>query len=408
MIRRTSAAAPDLDTPLGAGKKTKRLALPLAGPQIAATALGLTVLIVGLWAVFGNDPYGGEPTAIVATKLGKGAAEQQTTAPAVNGDAGAARIAAAPADAASPPGSKTINIIDGSSGQSRQVVLPSGDGKAVAAAEAKMARAAAEPKLLEETRHGKIPKIGPAGERPAITYARPIVPPAGKADAPRIALIIGGLGISANATAEALAKLPAPVSLAFAPYGADVAQLATRALSEDHEVLLQTPMEPFDYPDNDPGPQTLLTTLSPEQNIDRLHWLMSRMQGYVGLAGFMGTRFTASEAALGPVLREAGKRGLIFVDDGGAPRSVASQVAGGINLPFAKADVVLDTTPTPTEVDRALKRLEMTAREKGSAVAYASALPATINRIAEWAKKAQERGFVLVPISMIAIKSKSS
>ena len=75
------------------------------------------------------------------------------------------------------------------------------------------------------------------------------------------------------------------------------AWLRARA-SEGHEVLLQAPMEPFDYPDNDPGPQTLLTSLTPEQNVDRLHWLMSRFQGYVGIAGSMGARFTASEQAL--------------------------------------------------------------------------------------------------------------
>ena len=63
-------------------------------------------------------------------------------------------------------------------------------------------------------------------------------------------------------------------------------------------------MEPFDYPDNDPGPQTLLTSLTPEQNIDRLHWLMSRFQGYVGIVSYMGARFTASEPSLAPVLRE--------------------------------------------------------------------------------------------------------
>ena len=58
--------------------------------------------------------------------------------------------------------------------------------------------------------------------------------------------------------------------------------LVARARGEGHEVLLQVPMEPFDYPDNDPGPQTLLTSLDAGQNIDRLHWLMSRFQGYVG------------------------------------------------------------------------------------------------------------------------------
>ena len=164
--------------------------------------------------------------------------------------------------------------------------------------------------------------------RPAEAFARPVKPIPGKPDAPRVALIVGGLGISASATADAIAKLPGAVTLAFMPYGADVVRLAPRARGEGHEILLQVPMEPFDYPDNDPGPQTLLTSLTPEQNLDRLHWLMSRFQGYVGIASAMGARFTASEQAFAPVLRETAKRGLIFVDDGSNPRSVAGRIAG--------------------------------------------------------------------------------
>jgi len=124
------------------------------------------------------------------------------------------------------------------------------------------------------------------------------------------------------------------VTFALTPYGADLEKLAARARGEDHEVLLQVPMEPFDYPDNDPGPQTLLTSLASEQNVDRLHWLMSRFQGYVGLTSYMGARFTATEQALAPVLRESAKRGLIYVDDGASQRSVASQLAGSYNLPL--------------------------------------------------------------------------
>ena len=76
---------------------------------------------------------------------------------------------------------------------------------------------------------------------------------------------MGGLGISATGTAEALAKLPAPVTLAITPYGENLEALAERAQSANHEVLLQAPMEPFDFPDNDPGPETLLTTLTADQ-----------------------------------------------------------------------------------------------------------------------------------------------
>ena len=135
---------------------------------------------------------------------------------------------------------------------------------------------------------------------------------------------------------------------------------------------------------------------------------MSRFQGYVGIVSYMGSKFTASEASLSPVLREAAKRGVIYVDDGASTRSIASQLAGSQNLPFAKTDIVLDTVPTPTEIDHALARLELLAREHGTAVGLATALPATVARIAAWAKAVEGKGFVLVPITMVAVKAKSS
>jgi polysaccharide deacetylase 2 family uncharacterized protein YibQ len=167
-------------------------------------------------------------------------------------------------------------------------------------------------------------------------------------------------------------------------------------------------MEPFDYPDNDPGPQTLLTSLDAGQNVDRLHWLMSRLQGYVGIAGFMGARFTASEVALAPVLRETAKRGLIYFDDGASPRSLASQIAGANNLAFAKSDVMIDAVPTAADIDKALARLEGIARDRGTAIGAAGALPVSIDRIARWAKAAESRGLLLVPITAVVAKAKSS
>ena len=50
----------------------------------------------------------------------------------------------------------------------------------------------------------------------------------------------------------------------------------------------------------------------------------------------------------------------------------------------------------------------MAARDNGTAVGYANAQPAAIARIAAWAKTVQSRGFVVVPISMVAVKAKSS
>ena len=167
-------------------------------------------------------------------------------------------------------------------------------------------------------------------------------------------------------------------------------------------------MEPLDYPSNDPGPRALMAALLPEQNVDRLAWFMSRFQGYVGVTNYMGARFAASEAALLPVLQDVGKRGLLYLDDGSAQQSLASAVAAKTKTPFLKADLVLDREPGWADVDAQLARLESIARERGTAIATASALPVSLERIARWISEAEARGIRVVPLSALVLKPKQT
>jgi uncharacterized protein len=393
-----AVTADELSTPVGTGKpKRRRFTLPALVPRAIAGALAACLVIFALWALLVDSPFGGEPVAVAPIELHVPAGSKTADAAPAKGNA-PAQAADAPAGKSAPPGSKTVTIIDGSSGKREDVVVAD-------AARAAAGHANIDDHLMESSPQGAIPTVGPDGARAADVYARPVKPAAA---GPRVAIMVGGLGVSASATGEALAKLPAAVTLAFTPYGHDVERLVARARGEGREVVLQVPMEPFDYPDNDAGPQTLLTSLSPEQNLDRLHWAMSRFGGYVGIANYMGARFTAAEQALGPVMRDAGKRGLIYVDDGTSARSLTSQIAGASNMPFAKANIVLDAVPSPIEIDNALARLEAMARERGVAIGVATALPASIDRIAQWAKAAAGRGIVLVPVSAVASKPKST
>src|SRR5207302_8096307 len=158
------------------------------------------------------------------------------------------------------PGGNTITIIDGSNGKRQEVPIPGQPAD----------KSAADQRFAEASRNGSIPRIAPDGTRPAEAFAQPVKPIADRPNAPRIAIVVTGLGISAIGTSDALAKLPGPVTLGIAPYGADLDRVAARAREGGHELLLQVPMEPFDYPDNDPGPQTLLTSLNAGQNVERL------------------------------------------------------------------------------------------------------------------------------------------
>jgi polysaccharide deacetylase 2 family uncharacterized protein YibQ len=392
----------DLSAPLGQNteRRKRRFRLPFTATQALAGLLGLFLLVFIGFALFNNNPLGGEPVAQVAIQQ-KGAEEK---APAAH-DQGEK---AAPKQA-EPGEHKTVTIIDGSSGKRQDVVI--GDANAPGKTESEAAAAPAmmtgiDQRLLEKTRYGMIP-MAAENLKPFTVYAAD-ADRAKAAKMPTVSIVVVGLGVGAAKTTEAIMKLPGAVTLAFTPYGADPGKLAERARAQRHEILLQIPMEPYDYPDNDPGPQTLLATLGPEENLDRLFWHLGRLQGYAGIANFMGARFVATDAAMGPIIREAAKRGLSYFDDGSAPRSVAAALAGGQAMPFAKGDVSIDAVPTSAEIDRQLAKLEALAKERGFAVGTASALPISIDRIGAWIKTLDSRGIMLVPLTTAMLKSKSS
>jgi len=425
--------ADDLSAPLGQQRTKRRFKLPVSIPQVIAAVLVLFLGVFVIWAFVADDPFGGEPVVAVPVDLHASTAMKKSEVqpvpepapgapspvrrevpPAVEAPAVNQQAAPDQGSATAPAKTKTVTIIDGKTGARQEVVIPDSGNPGPSAEGAVDSKSPAplnalDQKFVEMTTRGPVPKIAADGTRPADAFARPVKALPEVPDAPRVALIISGLGVSASATADAIAKMPGAVTLAFMPYGSGVDRMVARARSAGHEILLQVPMEPFAYPDNDSGPQTLLTSLTPEQNLERLYWLMSRFQGYVGMIGAMGARFTASEQSFGPVLIEAAKRGLIFVDDGASARSVAGRIASATSsLSFAKADVVLDAVPTPAEIDHALGRLELAAREHSFAVGIASALPVSIDHVAKWAKAAEGRGLLLVPITAVALKPKQS
>jgi uncharacterized protein len=369
-----------------------RVPLPLAQFVIAVMA-GLFLLLAG-WLAVVRDPQGGEPFAVAVI---------ERTIPVARTVPPAQDAAAPAADPAHPPaadGRSTAGDLEEASGVK---VVRQGGGDAPGALVIHVPSPGAlvpapDKRLVERSRHGILPRIGADGARPAEVYARPAAPPPAKL-AGRIAILVGGLGLSQSSTADAIAKLPPPVTLAFAPYGTDLERQAARAREEGHEIMIQVPMEPFDYPDNDPGPHTLTLSSQPAETLDRLAWVMSRLVGYVGLSNYMGGKFTSSESALAPVLKEVGGRGLVYLDDGTSPRSLAPSLATALKVPAGRADLTVDTVPKASAIDDQLARLETIAREKGLAVGNASALPVTIERLSQWAKGLEARGFQLVPVT---------
>jgi polysaccharide deacetylase 2 family uncharacterized protein YibQ len=217
-----------------------------------------------------------------------------------------------------------------------------------------------------------------------------------------IAIIIAGLDVGANDTANALAKLPPGVTLAFAPFAPDIQSWIDKARGAGHEVLIEIPMEPFDFPDSDPGPQSLLVAASAGENLKRFDWALARATGYVGVTNLLGGRFLGETAAVEPVMAEAAKRGLLFFDSGENSNSLTLTAARHTNIPLATGTIMLDTVQSEDAIDAKLAALESAARQDGFAIGVGSVYPVTIERVAEWASTADAHGFALAPVSALA------
>jgi polysaccharide deacetylase 2 family uncharacterized protein YibQ len=262
-------------------------------------------------------------------------------------------------------------------------------------------RLVADPALIEDSPQGPLPKIGPDGRTAMKAYGRSFDKASKR---PKIAVVLRGLGVGADETEQALSQLSPDITFGFVPFTPDLQDEVDKARGAGHEVLLEAPMEPFDFPDSDPGPHVLLVAASPDENGKRLEWVLSRATGYVGLMNLLGGRFMGEESAIEPVLSQVAKRGLLFFDDGASSNSVAITSARHVKAWLASGMVTLDAVQTPAAVDSKLAELENAARQDGFAIGVASAYPVSIARLNEWAANARARGFEIVPVSGFAFQ----
>ncbi|MGH6874806.1 MAG: divergent polysaccharide deacetylase family protein, partial [Aestuariivirgaceae bacterium] len=313
-----------------------------------------------------------------------------------------ATASTAPTDTAAPvPDDPDDGAID-------LAALPGESGDAIALTETAVAAVIA-PRIrltpapakgfVEAAPAGPLPKRAGDGRRPFDVYARPVHRNVLNAAQPKIAILLGGLGINPELTKRAIRVLPEEVTFAFAPYGKGLQSSIDEARARGHEVMLQLPMEPFDYPARNPGQNTLLVAMQPAETSASLSWLLSRFTGYTGVVNYLGARLTSEPAALTPIMRTLQERGLVYVDDGSSPRSAADEVASSVGLPIRHVEIVIDGDADFDSISAKLRKLEEMGSGGRIVIGIGTGLPATIDAVENWAKKLPSRGILLVPVS---------
>lgn len=327
--------------------------------------------------------------------------------------AGTPLAAAAKPDAAKPEPEKTAapsdpeevpSVIAGIPALSAAGVSPGAPGRFATTGDAGPAVAGGRPRLVD-------PPIPPT-DRVAIGAPPPrfaalrdvkkdsAPPPA--TSAPKLAVVVRGLGLRQSATEAAIMKLPAGVTLAFSPYARNLKAWVERAKAQGHEVLVEVPLESKAYPAEDPGPLGLLTTLELKDNTERLDAIIKASSGAIGVFDAMGTKFRESDPHIAPLFAKLKEQNLFYVQ--GSP---GIRVGESI-IPTATADVVLDERPFRAAIDARLDYAERLARYQGSAIASLNAKPVSFERLVLWIDQAQKKGIVLAKISDVLIRGDTS
>ncbi|TIS95887.1 divergent polysaccharide deacetylase family protein [Mesorhizobium sp.] len=378
----------DIERPLGQAVRP-----PRAGRRISAGAVATTLLVLAVIGVSGaialrERPFRkpeevavSTPKTTVMVESAAPATEpvpQAQAAPKTNGP----QIIHMPTEADGGPPSAAVVIHDPSTiGQNLRIAhIP-------------------DRALIETGETGPLPVRAADGRRPFDVYARPWSGARGA----RVAIVIGGLAVSQTGTQAAIAELPAEVTLGFAPQGNSIGRWMQAARQRGHEIVIQVPLEPFDYPNVNPGRNTLTVAATPDENLKNLRWALSRTTNYTGVMNYMGARFSADAAAMAPLMAELGRRGLAYLDDGSSARSLASDLALKDGVPFVAGDTSIDAVRDRGAILKKLDELEATARAKGFAVGIGSAFDLTVDTVSSWVIEAKKRGIEIVPISAVAV-----
>lgn len=246
--------------------------------------------------------------------------------------------------------------------------------------------------LEESAPEGKLPVVATDGRMPFQAYAYPFDP----ADTrPRLGVVLLGIGQETEELAASIRRLPGSVGLAFSLFTPNVAEALANARAAGHETLLTLPADSADPRVYDPGPGALRTTLSVEENIQRLRLMMSKGTGYIGFVIDPETAVFRNPALTEAFFDETRHRGLAVVTlDAGLATQGTSQ-----GSPVAGASHLLDLLQSPAALESVFASLEQQAKATGGALILAPAYPAVVDHLTRWLPELAARGIALAPAS---------
>ncbi|MFZ3047690.1 MAG: divergent polysaccharide deacetylase family protein [Desulfatirhabdiaceae bacterium] len=185
---------------------------------------------------------------------------------------------------------------------------------------------------------------------------------------PRAAIIIDDMGYDIQ-IAKRLIQIDSAITWSVLPGSPFQKQIVQMASEANVELMLHLPMEPREFPQINPGPGALLSTMIPDQLIAQLNSDLDAVDHIRGVNNHMGSRLAELSPQMDQVLSTIKLRNLFFIDSLTTSGSMIRSSARLFRVPFAQRDVFLDHVSGREAVRKQIHLLIQTAVRRGHAIA---------------------------------------
>lgn len=211
---------------------------------------------------------------------------------------------------------------------------------------------------------------------------------------PGVVLIIDDLG-GDRKSIDRLLRIKQPLNFAVLPHLPHSHYASHAAYRGGNDVILHLPMEPkysSGYTADDAGEGVLLLGFSIDQITEELRRNIRAVPNVAGVNNHMGSKFMENEEPVKAVMKELKARGLYFVDSLTTPDSRGYSVAKRLGVKTLRRDVFIDQHKRGKKytMDQ-LDRLVRIAEKKGIAVGIGHPYPETIDALAEYMPRIEEK-----------------
>lgn len=201
----------------------------------------------------------------------------------------------------------------------------------------------------------------------------------------KISFIFVPLGHEKKSLEEVILLFPHEISIAVNGSAENKEDLIKFAKQNGHNIVLELPLEPVDFPDTNPGQLTLLTGITYEENLNKLNKILSNTSGIDGVINIIGDRFIQSNTDFSQIINFLKSKDLFFINATHENPEICNKILEKSKIKFAIAEHFFDENAASVDIiEQDLNNFASALKPSQAAIKILPATKNTLHAFRKW------------------------